>query len=82
MAFRTKYGHYEFLVMPMEFINVSGTFQNYIYKALKNLFDIYYIIYLNDIFIFLPDKKFYTKHFKKIIDKLINIKLYAKLSKY
>ncbi len=68
--------------MLIKLINVSGTFQSYIYKALGNLFDIYYIVYLNDIFIFLFKKKFYTKHFKKVIDKLINAKLYAKLSKY
>jgi hypothetical protein len=33
-AFRTRYGHYEFLVMPMGLTNAPATFQSYINNAL------------------------------------------------
>jgi hypothetical protein len=33
-AFRTCYGHYEFLVVPIGLTNASTTFQAYINKAL------------------------------------------------
>src|SRR3954467_7679606 len=48
-AFRTRYGHYEFLVMPFGLINTPATFialmNNIFYKYL----DHFIIIYLNDI---------------------------------
>ena len=38
--------------MSFDFINVSITFQAYINKALINLINITYIVYLNDILIY------------------------------
>ena len=52
MAFRTKYGHFKYTVIPFGFINALIIFQTYIYKAFTGLLDIIYIAYLNNIFIF------------------------------
>ena len=38
--------------MPFGLTNIPATFQAYIYKALAKLLDIFYIIYLDNIFIF------------------------------
>ena len=38
--------------MPFNLVNVLITFQIYINKALINLIDIIYIVYLNDILIY------------------------------
>jgi hypothetical protein len=42
--------------MPFGLANTPITFQLYIYKALRGLVNYTYIIYLNDILIYLEDK--------------------------
>ena len=54
-AFRTRYEHFEYQVMPFGLANASATFQAYINKALRGLVDIICVIYLNDILIYSSD---------------------------
>ena len=56
-AFRTYYGHYEFMVVLMGLINAPITFQAYINKALQGLVDDFCIIYLDDILVFSKTKE-------------------------
>jgi hypothetical protein len=51
-AFRTRYGHYKFLVIPIGLTNAPATFQAYINKALQGLVDNFCIVYLDNILIF------------------------------
>ena len=55
-AFKTQYGHFEYLVMPFRLANAPITFQSYIYRALGGLVDCIYVVYLDDILIYLEDK--------------------------
>src|SRR5204862_1569766 len=43
-AFRTKYGHFEFLVMPMGLTNAPATFQSYINRALRGYIDDFCVV--------------------------------------
>ena len=61
--------------------NAPTTFQSYINKALKNLVNTIYMVYLNNIFIYLKDKSKYIKHIKQVLERLYAWGLYAKLSK-
>ena len=47
MAFRTRYGHFEYMVMPFGLANALATFQAYINRALPGLVDI--LIYSKDL---------------------------------
>ena len=58
-TFRTRYDYFEYLIMSFDFVNVSITFQTYINRALINLIDITYIVYLNDILIYSVDSANY-----------------------
>ena len=69
-AFRTRYGLFEYLVMPFGLTNIPATFQNYIHQALGGLLDEFCITYLDDILIFLPDRETYTKHIRKVLERL------------
>ena len=51
-VFRTRYGHFEYIIIPFGLANTPATFQLYINRVLVGLIDIYYIIYLDDIFIY------------------------------
>ena len=55
-AFRTRYGHFEYQVMPFGLSNAPTSFQDYINKVLAEKLDIFVIMYLNDIFIYTKDR--------------------------
>lgn len=80
-TFRTRYGHYEYLVMPFRLTNALATFQRYIYRALAGLLDNIYVVYLDNILIFSKTEEEHVKHVKLILQRLIDQKLYVKLSK-
>ena len=61
-TFRTRYEHYEYMMMSFEFINVSTTCQEMINDALRQYFDIFVIVYLNDILIFFKIMKLHVNH--------------------
>ena len=46
-AFRTRYGHYEYLVMPFGLTNAPATFQAYINRTLRGYVDMFCIVYLS-----------------------------------
>ncbi len=52
MAFRTRYGHFEYQVIPFGLTNTPVTFQGYINKILAEKFDVFVIVYLDDILIY------------------------------
>jgi hypothetical protein len=54
-AFRTRYGHYEYRVMPFGLSNAPATFQAYINTTLSDLLDRTCIVYLDDILIYSED---------------------------
>ena len=54
-AFRTRYGHFKYQVMPFGLSNAPAIFQGYVNKILAEKLDIFVIIYLNDILIYTED---------------------------
>ncbi len=54
-AFRTRYGHFEYQVMPFGLSNTPASFQGYINKILAKKLDIFVIVYLDDILIYTED---------------------------
>ena len=80
-AFRTRYEQFKYQVMPFELANASATFQFYVNKALKPYFDIFCVIYLDDMLIYSKTKKKHWKHVRMILRALLKHKLYAKLFK-
>ena len=51
-AFRTRYDHFEYLIMLFDLINAPATFQTYINKSLTGLINNFCVVYLNDILIY------------------------------
>ena len=54
-AFRTRYGHFEYQVMPFRLSNAPASFQGYINKILAEKLDIFVIVYQDDILIYSKD---------------------------
>ena len=51
MAFRTKYGYFKYQVMFFGLTNAPASFQGYINKIFAKKFDIFVILYLDNILI-------------------------------
>jgi len=51
-AFRTRYGHFEYLVMPFGLKNAPATFQHFINDVLSEYLDDFVISYIDDILVY------------------------------
>jgi len=80
-VFRTRYGHFEYLVMSFELANASATFQAYINQALAEHMDFICVVYLNDILIYSQLKEKHKHHVCKILERLQHYKLFVNLKK-
>lgn len=80
-AFRTRYGHFEYMVMPFGLTNAPATFQSYIHTALYGLLDTICIAYLDDILIFSKTREEHTKHLSLVLERLRKAQLFVKASK-
>ena len=80
-AFRTRYGHFEYMVMPFGLANAPATFQAYINRALADLVAVTCIVYIDDILIYSKDLKAHRWHVAEVLERLRKHGLYAKLSK-
>ncbi|CAI7887401.1 unnamed protein product, partial [Closterium sp. NIES-53] len=56
-AFRTRYGSFEYTVMPFELTNAPATFQMTMNEAFRPLLDKCVIVYLDDILVYSRDKQ-------------------------
>ncbi|KAK1411706.1 hypothetical protein QVD17_38266 [Tagetes erecta] len=80
-AFRTRYGHYEFLVMPFGLTNAPAVFMDLMNRVCKPYLDKFVIVFIDDILIYSRSKEDHEQHLKLILETLRNEKLYAKFSK-
>ena len=54
-AFRTRYGHFKYQVMPFGLSNAAATFQGYVNRILPEKLNVFVIVYLDDILIYIED---------------------------
>ena len=80
-AFRTRYGHYEYMVMPFGLTNAPATFQAHINEVLRGLLDLICVAYLDDIMIFSRTYEEHVSHVRQVLVRLRKYGLIAKLSK-
>ena len=61
-AFRTRYGSFEYLVMPFGMTNSLATFQHFMNDIFRDMADIFVIVYLDDILVFSDNKEDHKDH--------------------
>jgi hypothetical protein len=82
-TFRTRYGHYEFVVVPFGLTNALAKFMclmNGMFRYFLHI-DKFVIIFLDDIIIYSKMEEEHKKHLRMVLKVLIEHQLYAKLSK-
>ncbi|KAI3713011.1 hypothetical protein L1987_71581 [Smallanthus sonchifolius] len=80
-AFRTRYGHYEFMVMPFGLTNAPAVFMDLMNRVCKPYLDKFVIVFIDDILIYSKSKAEHEKHLRLVLDLLKKEQLYAKFSK-
>lgn len=80
-AFRTRYDHFEYMIMSFDLVNVSATFQTYINRALTEYVNVFCVVYLNDILVYSETSKLHWNHVRKILKRLRKFQLFVNLKK-
>jgi hypothetical protein len=80
-AFRTRYGHYEFLVLPFGLTNAPATFMHLMHQALRPFLDDCALVFLDDILIYSKTLEEHQRHVRSVLEVLRAEKLFAKESK-
>ena len=81
-AFRTRYGHYEFVVMPFGLTNAPGAFMSLMNKIFTPYLDQFMVVFIDDILIYSRSEKDNEQHLRIVLQILRKNQLYAKASKY
>ncbi|GKC23998.1 putative reverse transcriptase domain-containing protein, partial [Tanacetum coccineum] len=80
-AFRTRYGQYEFQVMPFGLTSAPAVFMDLMNRVCKPYMDRFVIVFIDDILIYSKRRKEHEVHLKLILKLLKEEELYAKFSK-
>lgn len=80
-AFRTKYGHFEYLVMPFGLTNAPATFQAMMNTIFADLLDNGVVIYLDDILIYSKTRQEHVSLVQQILSRLRANGLFGNIEK-
>jgi hypothetical protein len=80
-TFMTRYGHYEFTIVPFGLSNAPIVFMCLMNGVFKEYLDKFVIVFLDDILIYSKSEEEHEKHLRMVLQVLREHKLYAKLSK-
>jgi hypothetical protein len=80
-AFRTKYGHFEWVVMPFGLANAPATFQTMINKTFRDFIDDFVTAYIDDILVYSPTYEEHLQHLSKTLQRLSSAGLKVRLRK-
>ncbi|KAA0052217.1 hypothetical protein E6C27_scaffold207G00280 [Cucumis melo var. makuwa] len=81
IAFRTRYGHYEFLIIPFRLTNAPAVFMDLMNRIFHQYLDQFVIVFIDDILVYSVDKKSHEEHLRIVLQTLRDKQLYAKFSK-
>ncbi|XP_042448839.1 uncharacterized protein LOC122033740 [Zingiber officinale] len=80
-AFRTRYGHYEFLIMPFGLINAPSVFMDLMNRVFLEYLNQFVIVFIDDILIYSRSEEEHRRHLRIVLEMLRREHLYAKFSK-
>ncbi|KAL9253722.1 Transposon Tf2-9 polyprotein-like protein [Drosera capensis] len=79
-TFRTRYGHYEFVVMSFGLTNAPAVFMDLMNIVFKPYLDHFVVVFFDDILVYSRDHREHEEHLRTTLKTLEN-ELYAKFKK-
>ncbi|TYK21848.1 ty3-gypsy retrotransposon protein [Cucumis melo var. makuwa] len=80
-AFRSRYGHYEFIVKSFGLTNALAVFMDLMNRVFREFLDTFVIVFIDDILIYSKTEAEHEEHLRMVLETLRANKLYAKFSK-
>ena len=80
-AFRTRYGHFEFTVMPIGLTNALVAFMDLMHRVFQPYLDQFFIVFMDDILIYSQSEWEHEYHLRIVLQLLRDHQLYTKISK-
>ena len=67
MAFRSRYGHYEYVVMPFGVTNAHVIFMDYMNRIFRPYLDQFVVVFIDDILIYSESRDDHTEHLRVVM---------------
>jgi len=80
-AFNTRYGHFEYMVMPFGLCNAPATFQTLMQSVLADFLDDFVVVFMDDILIYSSNDIEHRQHVRRVLERLRQHRLYANRKK-
>jgi hypothetical protein len=80
-TFITKYGLYEFMVMSFGLMNAPAYFMYLMNSVFMDYLDKFVVVFIDDILVYSQNEQEHEEHLRKVLQRLRDCQLYAKLSK-
>src|SRR6202041_3886050 len=80
-VFRTRYGSFEWLVMPFGLSNGPAAFQRFMNDIFADMLDVCVVVYLDDILIYSDNMDIHKTHVREVLKRLRENGLYAGVDK-
>ena len=76
IAFRTRYGDYEFLVLPFEPTNAPTFFIDLVNRVFKRFLDKFVVVFIDDIVVYWGIPKEHAHHLREVLEVVRKHELY------
>jgi hypothetical protein len=80
MAFSTRYGLYEFMIMSFGLTNAPVYFMNLMNKVFMEYLDRFVVVFIDDILIYSKSESDHEEHLRLVLQKLRDNQVYAMFS--
>ena len=81
IAFRTRYGHFEYTIIPFGLTNTPAAFMDLMHRVFRPYLDQFVIVFIDDILIYSRTPEEHEHHLTIVLQTLREHKLYANMSK-